>query len=266
MYATPGCLTLSIGVGREWISPITSSLIAGVCSTIITNPIKVVKTRIMSQASPARQNHTNLPWQYTSALDAARKMYRNEGIASFYSGLTPGLLGVTHLAIQFPLYGQLKKSFTGAGLGRRQEGGDMHVMGILSASILSKVCAAAATYPHEVIRTRLQTQWSTTLAPIPEKTVSLENKSHQSRDGGRPLEETPSDISRSRKSVRLPSQGIIGTFTTILRQEGWRAFYAGMGTSMIRAVPASATTMVVYEIVVESLMQSKSEYERKRRI
>jgi len=220
----------------------------------------------MSQTSVAKQNSTSFLWQYTSTLDAARKMYRNEGIASFYSGLTPGLLGVTHLAIQFPLYGQLKKSFTGAGLGRTREGEDMQITGILSASILSKVCATAATYPHEVIRTRLQTQRSTTPAPILENKVTVANKPQQSRDGGRPFAGRLSDISGPGRGVGLPSQGIIGTFTTTLRQEGWRAFYAGMGTSMIRAIPASATTMVVYEMVVQFLTQSKREYERKRKI
>ena len=56
------------------------------------------------------------PGSSRSALDVAQSIYRKEGMVAFYSGLTPALLGVIHLAIQFPLYEQLKRSFTGSGL------------------------------------------------------------------------------------------------------------------------------------------------------
>jgi solute carrier family 25 folate transporter 32 len=42
---------------------------------------------------------------------------------------------------------------------------------------------------------------------------------------------------------------VLDTCRTILREEGWRAFYNGMGTNMIRAVPAAMTTMLTYESV-----------------
>src|SRR4051812_44906383 len=83
-----------------------SSVVAGASGSIVTNPIWVIKTRLMSQSNPhgkiegamangARAASTGGPgagaysdlW-YTSTLDAARKMYRSEGILSFYSGLT----------------------------------------------------------------------------------------------------------------------------------------------------------------------------------
>lgn len=41
-------------------------------------------------------------------LDAARTIYRSEGIKAFYRGLLPSLLGIAHVAVQFPLYEQLK--------------------------------------------------------------------------------------------------------------------------------------------------------------
>jgi len=39
----------------------------------------------------------------------------------------------------------------------------------------------------------------------------------------------------------------------MLREEGWRAFYAGMGTNMMRAVPAATVTMLTYEYVMRRL-------------
>jgi solute carrier family 25 folate transporter 32 len=53
------------------------------------------------------------------------------------------------------------------------------------------------------------------------------------------------------------------TAKTILREEGWRAFYAGMGTNMMRAVPAATTTLLTYEYVMRKLHHWKSEGLRK---
>lgn len=188
---------------------------AGASSTICTNPIWVIKTRLMAQSSAttARNSAVKIPYHYTGTLDAMRKMYAHEGIRSFYSGLAPALLGLTHVAVQFPLYEQFKKMFTGGvELGKQGKGGKTDFWGILAASCLSKICASSATYPHEVVRTRLQTQ-------------RIENG----------------------KQGYPRYRGIVQSFKTVFRDEGWRGFYAGMGTNMIRAVPASAMTLLTYE-------------------
>lgn len=52
------------------------------------------------------------------------------------------------------------------------------------------------------------------------------------------------------------------TFRTILREEGWRAFYAGMGVNMMRAVPAATVTMMTYEFVMKNLRHAQSEGQR----
>jgi solute carrier family 25 folate transporter 32 len=171
-------------------------------------------------------------------------MYKTEGILSFYSGLTPALLGLTHVAVQFPAYEYLKTKFTGQGMGMHSEDdGTSQWLGVLSASVLSKIMASSATYPHEVIRTRLQTQQR----QIPGGASFLES-SH----GEAPLSERI-------KMVAPRYKGVITTAKTILREEGWRAFYAGMGTNMLRAVPAACTTMLTYEYVMRYLGRTKAE-------
>lgn len=175
-------------------------------------------------------------------------MYTTEGILSFYSGLTPALLGLTHVAVQFPAYEYLKTKFTGKPMGAAQFGPqdeNAHWWGILSASILSKILASSATYPHEVIRTRLQTQ----RRPIPgqEYMQGLGGATAgQQGNGGSPKPQAPK------------YQGIASTCRTILREEGWRAFYAGMGTNMTRAVPAATVTMLTYEYVMRQLNHVRS--------
>lgn len=180
-------------------------------------------------------------------------MYRHEGIVSFYSGLTPALLGLTHVAVQFPAYEYLRRKFTGKGMGMTAEGDpSSHWIGVLSASVLSKVMASSATYPHEVIRTRLQTQ---------QRSVPSASTEYAAFRGG--LEATESHGTGAvltKPVIRVPRyKGIVMTFKTILREEGWRAFYAGMGTNMMRAVPAATTTMITYELVIRRLNRARTE-------
>ncbi|RCI15943.1 hypothetical protein L249_1958 [Ophiocordyceps polyrhachis-furcata BCC 54312] len=237
-----------------------SSIIAGASSTIVTNPIWVIKTRLMSQSHMPETDHhldtlypkaSNTPrqslysWHYRSTMDAAKKMYMSEGLASFYSGLTPALLGLTHVAVQFPTYEFLKTSFTGQGMGAAPaQGESAHWLGILSASILSKILASSATYPHEVIRTRLQTQRRPLVGE------------HYLQGLG--VSTPASGAGREGPKYR----GIVMTFRTILREEGWRAFYAGLGTNMMRAVPAATVTMLTYEYVMRQLNSAKVEGRR----
>ncbi|KAF2002717.1 mitochondrial folate transporter-like protein/carrier [Amniculicola lignicola CBS 123094] len=226
---------------NKWLSRISASIVAGACSTLATNPIWVVKTRLMAQVSEHALSDHRPPWQYTSTFDAFRKMYRNEGIRAFYSGLAPALLGLTHVAIQFPMYEYFKQRFTGLEMGEATAQGE-DVLGILGATILSKICATSATYPHEVLRTRLQTQQR-----------SLPSHDHEEisfRGGhrGRGHYTRPPGTASSDGMINIPRyRGVIKTCTIILQEEGWRAFYNGMGTNMVRAVPAAVTTMLTYE-------------------
>lgn len=245
-----------------------SSVVAGASSTIATNPIWVIKTRLMSQgvshqkgvhydlfpkssSTPTSRPTLQVPWHYSSTLDAARKMYTSEGILSFYSGLTPALLGLTHVAVQFPTYEFLKTKFTGKGMGSiKSETGEQtwsEVLGVLCATVLSKVLASSATYPHEVIRTRLQTQRRPMAGEAYLQGFNI----------------TPGGSQTPPPSQELKYRGVIKTFRTILREEGWRAFYAGMGTNMMRAVPAAVVTMCTYEYCMASFKKVKQEAEDK---
>jgi solute carrier family 25 folate transporter 32 len=260
LSAVGAVLALTRSAENGFVVNFWSSIIAGASSTICTNPIWVIKTRLMSQSTshdrtqfslfpkgantPTSRPTLHQPWHYRSTWDAARKMYTTEGILSFYSGLTPALLGLTHVAVQFPAYEFLKMKFTGRAMGAAPAAGQddkAHWFGILSASILSKILASSATYPHEVIRTRLQTQ----RRPMP---------GHEYMEGlGGTVQPGVNGAAAQQPQAGPKYRGIVSTFRTMLREEGWRAFYAGMGTNMMRAVPAATVTMLTYEYVMRHL-------------
>jgi solute carrier family 25 folate transporter 32 len=206
---------------------------------MVTNPIWVIKTRLMSQSSEtAVKNHTRAPWYYKNTWDAARKMYKAEGLVSFYSGLTPALLGLTHVAIQFPLYELFKAKFTGAKIGEAEtdEHRMEHFYGLSAAVFVSKVIASTATYPHEVVRTRLQTQ-------------QRSHVQHSSASPGYRASSERLKLAGTSDGMisALKYRGTIQTCQAILAEEGWRGFYAGLGTNLIRAVPSAMTTILTFE-------------------
>lgn len=58
---------------------LAAAVAAGLCTTIAASPVDVVKTRYMNSA----------PGEYKSALDAASRMFINEGPQAFYKGFVP---------------------------------------------------------------------------------------------------------------------------------------------------------------------------------
>lgn len=217
-----------------------------------TNPIWVIKTRLMSQTSGRiKVSHYKPPWQYRNTWDAARIMYHKEGLLSFYSGLTPALLGLTHVAIQFPLYEVFKEKFTGLGRGRSETDEDRshHFYGLASAVFFSKVCASTATYPHEVVRTRLQTQ-PRAMSNSGQYHGQTREALQKAGDHGRP----PGNLA-TRTQHELHYRGTWQTCKVILAEEGWRGFYAGLGTNLIRAIPSAMTTILTFEYLKKTMFQ-----------
>ncbi|KAI0714003.1 mitochondrial carrier [Cerioporus squamosus] len=198
---------------HPWTLHILSAMTAGATSTICTNPLWVIKTRFMTQPrEELRYKHT---------LDAALTIYRTEGYSAFFRGLLPSLLGITHVAVQFPLYEHLKQ------LSARGQSEPLSWEQILACSAVAKMTASIVTYPHEVVRTRLQTE-------------------------KRPLSMSGLDGS---DSGRRPHGGIIRTTKHIISHEGWRALYRGLSVNLVRTVPNSAVTMLTYEMLVRYLNQ-----------
>ncbi|KAI8925334.1 mitochondrial carrier domain-containing protein [Entophlyctis helioformis] len=206
---------------------------AGAISTLVTNPLWVVRTRIMTQPRiPAPDS----PYYYTSVLNALSTIYRQEGWIALYKGLGPSLVGVSHVAIQFPLYERLK-------IVLQDENGKVSGSWILFASAASKMAASSATYPHEVIRTRLQTQLTRN-----RKSPATPSSSSDLRA----LFMTPPSAHppAAEESHRMPKyRGLLQSARVILREEGVYGFYSGFGTSLVRTVPASALTIWTYELL-----------------
>lgn len=225
------------GMQMDLFNHFCAALTAGMTSSVAVNPIWVVKTRLMiqtgknstiydsatpQQASKSAKNEAKaikdaakpVRSYYTGTVDAFRTMYREEGFRVFYLGLTPSLFGLLHVGIHFPVYEKLKRV-----LHTEQEDQDGKLWRLIVASSFSKMVASTITYPHEILRTRMQ-------------------------------------IQADRSNIRFKSDSkLVDSILTIYRKEGLRGFYAGYLVNLARTVPASAVTLVSFEYFKTYLLE-----------
>ncbi len=177
---------------------LTASSVSGFLSAVLTNPIWVVKTRMLSTS--ATQTGA-----YPGMVHGLRAIWKTEGVRGFFHGLTPTLFGVSHGALYFMAYEKLK-------LWRKTAKQDQALtnMDTIIASSLSKTFAGTLTYPHQLVRARMQTY-------------------------------DPSATTH----VRGP--GLITLIKQIWRNEGLVGYYKGLFPNLLRVVPSTCVTFLVYE-------------------
>ncbi|GJC82023.1 mitochondrial FAD carrier protein FLX1 [Colletotrichum liriopes] len=217
-YWRAGYLPLARGSGpearnltKEYLTTqdfFVSSALAGALTQVLTNPVWVLKTRMLSSDRSAAG-------AYQSMWAGAKVLYRSEGWRGFYRGLGVSLIGVSHGAVQFAVYEPAKKMYFAGRQRKGDNGGRLSNEATVVISSAAKLVAGAVTYPYQVLRSRLQ------------------NYDADERFG----------------------RGIRGVVARIWQEEGLRGFYRGLMPGVVRVMPATWVTFLVYENVKFHLPQ-----------
>ncbi|KAI3403426.2 hypothetical protein KGF56_003710 [Candida oxycetoniae] len=201
------------GIYNPSMNHFFAAITAGSASSIAVNPIWVVKTRLMVQTSGKPISAQDV--KYKGTIDAFKKMYREEGIRVFYSGLVPSLFGLLHVGIHFPVYEKLKSWLHCSTIDQQHEVPGL-LWRLIAASSLSKMLASTITYPHEILRTRMQ----------------MRHNIHTNKQS---------------TNTTFTRVSLLKIISKIYHGEGLKGFYAGYFTNLARTVPASAVTLVSFE-------------------
>ncbi|TPX46638.1 hypothetical protein SeMB42_g02316 [Synchytrium endobioticum] len=135
--------TVPLSAGQHLLASAT----AGAACALLTNPLWVVKTRMC--AAPATH-----PGAYASLAAGLVAVARSEGLRGLYRGLVPALFGVSHGALQFMAYEELKIRSAAV-----SPSTDLGTPEYIAMAASSKLFATVCTYPYQVVRARLQNQY-----------------------------------------------------------------------------------------------------------
>lgn len=211
---------------------------SGAITALLTNPIWVVKTRMfttsktgeaaataaaasnVSAFKTAQATASTAPSPYRTLRSSLKHIYRQEGLRGLWKGTGLALFGVSNGAIQFMSYEQLKRHRSNVALRRRGPGA-------VSASELGSEGQVKLTNIEYTLISGLAKLVSITLT-YPYQVIRSRIQNHA----------TTHLYPTVRRCIALT-----------YRNEGPTAFYKGMSANLVRILPATCVTFVVYENV-----------------
>jgi solute carrier family 25 folate transporter 32 len=95
---------------RTSLKHVCAAVCAGGIGDIISNPLWVLRTRIQTLALHQDANNVvfdsssrRIRVKPVSMVELSKQIFRQEGFTAFYKGLSASFLGLSHVAVQFPL-------------------------------------------------------------------------------------------------------------------------------------------------------------------
>ncbi|XDB48661.1 hypothetical protein AB1E18_002242 [Capra hircus] len=128
------------------IERLISGSLAGATAQTCIYPMEVIKTRLA----------VGKTGQYSGIIDCGKQLLKQEGARAFFKGYIPNLLGIIPYAgIDLCVYEHLKNRW----LEQHARGSlDPGIVILLGCSTLSHACGQMASFPLNLIRTRMQAQ------------------------------------------------------------------------------------------------------------
>jgi hypothetical protein len=134
-----------------------SAGLAGTACNIMTNPLWMVRVRMQSEIfnNPSMEAYNKkFGHGLFSVVRIMKEIIAKEGALALWKGVLPSMLGIIHPLVYFPMYEKMKIYFKE---NHEKPGAEkLSARFIAFSAVICKVCASAACYPHEVLRSRIQ--------------------------------------------------------------------------------------------------------------
>ncbi|KAI0786496.1 mitochondrial carrier domain-containing protein [Abortiporus biennis] len=189
---------------------------ASAVTAIMTNPIWVVKVRMFTTRADS-------PNAYRGLWDGLSSIYKAEGLAGWWKGTSLALFGVSNGALQFMAYEEMKR------LGFESKKRKFALLGREYTPNDDKLSNTAYT-----------------LMSGASKLVALTLTY--------PYQVVRSRIQNNATAHLYPT--IPACIKRTFSEEGLRGFYRGLGTNLVRVLPGTCVTFVVYENIAWLLRSS----------
>lgn len=209
--------------------------VSGVLNVLITLPIWLVNTRMTVGAPPGSR-------PYASMLDAMRRIVSEEGVGGLYRGLGPSLILVSNPAIQFVVYEQCIRILSKHAnrIAEKTLQTAAAVAGATAATAATSAAPAAVTAASAV---KLSSLHFFLLGAFAKAVATVATY---------PYQVVKSREQCSRSTVPSSTSDLV---KRMWREEGWPAFFNGMGAKMSQTVLNSAFMFAVYERLVTSILK-----------
>ena len=249
------------------MEPFISGVITGFTTRLLTSPLDLIKIRLQLQDNRAAR--------YRNPIDVFVKVVREEGLFGLWKGNLAGLaMYAAYGGIQFYILENFKTSVKGVDGAVAAAGSylvtypldllrthytvinkNRRLLGLndlyrgFTPSFLQIVPYMGLVFQMEsMLSPYMSHSFSGFLAGGIAKTVIFPMDVIRRR---MQIQNNPINLSGSYiLNTPIYEQSIIGTAKSILRNEGWRAFYSGLSAALVKSAPATAITFYVYNKLI----------------
>jgi solute carrier family 25 protein 43 len=197
--------------------------LAGIAATLLTYPLEVVRTKLITQSTAKNQLAVKTTPYIRGLTHGLRVIYQYEGIRGLYKGGGSGIIGaIPFEGIQFGCYEFLKSrvsKYRFPAFRWSEEKTQLDTLDFFVCGSIAGAVAQTAAYPFDTVKKRLQTSAAAQGNP--------------------------------------QYHGMIDCFHKVIKNEGVLALYRGTIPNMIRILPYAALMFSTYEISkkgIKSLM------------
>ncbi|KRZ17084.1 Mitochondrial thiamine pyrophosphate carrier [Trichinella zimbabwensis] len=201
-------------IPEEWSGSVQSRIfvsffcgaLSGTLANTVALPFDVIRTRLVAQGEPKI---------FRNSRHAAKMMFKNEGVVSFYRGLTPALLQIApYSGLVFSFY-ELSQTFWNKFIFDHISNSTNDVTKAIVCGGTAGVAAKSLLYPLDVLKKRLQ------VVGFEQARTSFGRTFHYS--------------------------GFLHCIISTVVQEGYAGLYKGFLPSILKAAAANACGFFFYE-------------------